>query len=266
MIAEDGRFVADRPGNYTIASSSGGRSVARTVHIVPRDIRRHVELVGHGPVRDRFTSDLWVWEAPTGAITAMTGTYQAEGHAFFWDVTDPSDMRIVDVVLVDARTVNDLKVSEDGRIAVISREGASNRRNGLVVLDVSNPTDGVRVLSRFDDQLTGGVHNVFIYDSHVYALSAGAATTSSTSKTRPTHIASVASSWIPPRTRSTTCGWRKASPTRPTGWMVSSPSMSVAAAGVGRHAIRSCSAATPIRVAGTTRPSPTTASPPGSAM
>lgn len=173
MIAEDGRFVADRPGNYTIASSSGGRSVARTVHIVPRDIRRHVELVGHGPVRDRFTSDLWVWEAPDGRDYAMTGTYQAEGHAFFWDVTDPSDMRIVDVVLVDARTVNDLKVSEDGRIAVISREGASNRRNGLVVLDVSNPTDGVRVLSRFDDQLTGGVHNVFIYDSHVYALSAG---------------------------------------------------------------------------------------------
>ena len=31
----------------------------------------------------------------------------------------------------------------------------------------------MKVLSRFDDELTGGVHNVFIYDNHVYALSGG---------------------------------------------------------------------------------------------
>ncbi len=74
---------------------------------------------------------------------------------------------------VDARTVNDVKVTEDGRTAVISREGASNRKNGLVILDVSNPTDGVRVIARYDDQLNGGVHNVFISDGHVYALSNG---------------------------------------------------------------------------------------------
>ena len=31
----------------------------------------------------------------------------------------------------------------------------------------------MKVLSRYDDELTGGVHNVFIYEDHVYALSAG---------------------------------------------------------------------------------------------
>ena len=80
---------------------------------------------------------------------------------------------IIDTVHVDARTVNDVKISEDGRIAVISREGASNRRNGIVVLDVSEPQVGVRILSRYDDELTGGVHNIFVHDNHVYALSAG---------------------------------------------------------------------------------------------
>jgi len=75
-------------------------------------------------------------------------------------------------VQVDARTVNDVKVSADGSIAVISREGASNRRNGLVIVDVSDPRQPA-VLSSFDDNLTGGVHNVFIYDQHVYALSGG---------------------------------------------------------------------------------------------
>ena len=59
---------------------------------------------------------------------------------------------MVDTVRVDARTVNDVKVSEDGRVAVISREGASNRRNGIVLLDVSDPTAGVRVISSYDDE------------------------------------------------------------------------------------------------------------------
>ena len=74
---------------------------------------------------------------------------------------------------MDARTVNDVKVSEDGRIAVISREGASNRKNGLVILDVSEPQVGVRILSRYDDQLKGGVHNVFVHADHVYAVNNG---------------------------------------------------------------------------------------------
>ncbi len=173
MIAQDGRFVADLPGDYTVVAVSAGHSAVRTVHIEPRRARRDIELVGQGPVRDRFGSDLWVWEAADGRDYAVTGTWGAEGHAYFWDVTDPANMKIVDVVLVDARTVNDVKISADGRIGVISREGASDRCNGLVILDVSSPAEGVRVLSRFDDQLTGGVHNVFMYEDHVYALSGG---------------------------------------------------------------------------------------------
>ena len=82
-------------------------------------------------------------------------------------------MSLIDTVRVDARTVNDVKVSEDAQFCVISREGASNRRNGLVILDVSDPQSGVQVIARYDDQLTGGVHNVFIAEDHIYALSAG---------------------------------------------------------------------------------------------
>ena len=66
-----------------------------------------------------------------------------------------------------------MKVSENGEIAVISREGASNRKNGIVVLGVGNPREGVPILSEFTDQLTGGVHNLFISEDHVFALSAG---------------------------------------------------------------------------------------------
>ncbi len=173
FIAQDGRFVADLPGEYSIFAHSGAQSATAVIVVEPRDAQRHIELVGHGRVKDRSTSDLWVWEAPNGRDYAITGTHSAEGHAYIWDVTDPANMVIVDTVHVDARTVNDVKVSEDGRIAVISREGASNRRNGIVILDVSDPAEGARVLSRYDDELTGGVHNLFVSNDHVYALSAG---------------------------------------------------------------------------------------------
>lgn len=173
QVLDDGRFVAERSGTYTVVASTGRHSAARTVSIVPREVRRSVEVVGRGEVLDRHTSDLWIWEGTDGRDYAITGTWGADGHSYFWDVTDPADIEKLHEVQVDARTVNDVKVSEDGDIAVISREGASDRKNGIVVLGVGNPREGVPVLSEFTDQLTGGVHNVFISEDHVFALSAG---------------------------------------------------------------------------------------------
>ncbi len=173
FVEPDGAFVAERAGLHTVVARGGTLTARRTVRAVPRNVRKDWEIVGRGPVRDRHTSDLWVWEGVDGRDYAITGTWGADGHAYFWDVTDPSSIHMVDTVRVNARTVNDVKVSPDGRFAVIGREGASDRRNGLVVLDVTNPTDGVKVIARYDDQLTGGVHNVFVDDNHILALSTG---------------------------------------------------------------------------------------------
>ena len=172
-VAADGRFVAERSGTYTVVASAGTHSAMLTIVVEPRDVRREVEVVGRGKVLDRHTSDLWIWEGTDGRDYAITGTWGADGHSYIWDVTDPSNIVRLREVQVDARTVNDVKVSEDGDIAVISREGASDRRNGIVILGVGNPREGVPVLSEFTDQLTGGVHNIFISEDHVFALSAG---------------------------------------------------------------------------------------------
>jgi hypothetical protein len=174
LITEDGRFVADLPGEYTIMASAGGVAATETIAVAPRNMQKMIEIVGRGRVADRKTSDLWVWTAPNGRDYAVTGTWGADGHALFWDVTDPANIVMAATVQVDARTVNDVKVSEDGSICIITREGASNRRNGFVILDCSDIRNkGVPILARFDDEMTGGVHNVFISGNHVYALSAG---------------------------------------------------------------------------------------------
>jgi len=40
----------------------------------------------------------------------------------------------------------------------------------MIIIDVSNPRN-VKIIAEYTKNLTGGVHNVFIDNNHVYALS-----------------------------------------------------------------------------------------------
>ncbi len=171
-VDSQGRFVAYKPGIYTVTANVPGHTAHTTVEILPRHVVEEVTLVGHAPVRNVSTSDLWVWEGVDGRDYAITGTHAAHGSAYWWDVTDPANPVLTDSLVVDARTTNDVKVSEDGEICVISREGASNRRNGIVIVDCTDPRN-IEIISTYDDELTGGVHNLFIHDGHVYAVNNG---------------------------------------------------------------------------------------------
>ena len=172
LVSKEGKFVGDVAGDYIITASLGNISSTKAINIYDRNIKRDVLQVGTGLVNDKHTSDFWVFEGVDGRDYAVTGTWGADGTSYFWDVTEPSNIKKIDSVQVDARTVNDVKVSEDGKICIISREGASNRKNGIIIIDVSNPYD-VKIIKEYTTNLTGGVHNLFIYDNHVYALSAG---------------------------------------------------------------------------------------------
>ena len=171
-VDDQGRFVAYKPGVYTVTASVPGRTAHATVEILPRHVAEEVELIGHAPVRNVSTSDLWVWEGVDGRDYAITGTHSGHGSTYWWDVTDPASPVLTDSLIVDARTTNDVKVSEDGELCVISREGASNRRNGIVIVDCTDPRN-IEIISTYDDELTGGVHNLFIYDDHIYAVNNG---------------------------------------------------------------------------------------------
>ena len=169
---EEGRMVADVPGVYTVMASAGGLSATRRFTVTQRDVVRQVSVVGQGRQTTHYTSDLWVFEGVDGRDYALTGARQAQSHAFVWDVTDPANIFKTDSVQVDARSLNDVKTSPDGRYGVISREGASNRRNGLVILDLAVPAHPT-IASVYDEGLTGGVHNVFALDDYLFALSGG---------------------------------------------------------------------------------------------
>jgi len=134
QINQEGKFVANVPGTFILTARAGSASADQVVQVKDRNVARDLEVVGHGQVFDVHTSDLWVWEGQDGRDYAITGTWGANGDAYFWDVTDPANLTPIDTVRVDARTVNDVKISEDGTIGVLTREGASNRKNGIVIL------------------------------------------------------------------------------------------------------------------------------------
>ena len=169
---KDGSFVADVPGLYTVVASAGPLQARRSMEVEARDVVQSVEVMGQGRITDHYTSDLWVFEGVNGRDYAITGSRQAQSHAFVWDITDPTNIVKTDSIQVDARSLNDVKTSPDGRYGVLSREGASNRRNGVVILDLADPAHPT-IASVYDEGLTGGVHNVFATDTHLFALSGG---------------------------------------------------------------------------------------------
>ncbi len=174
FVYDDGMFVAEQPGAYRVIASVGGVSSAALVEVVAREAATPVELQDHAPVSHVTTSDLWVFEGRDGRDYAYTGTHARGGgeRMFAWDVTDPTNIVLKDSVRVDARVVNDVKVNADGTWAIITREGASTRRNGIVVLDLADPAHPT-IMAELTDSLTGGVHNVWINGDAVYAINDG---------------------------------------------------------------------------------------------
>ena len=168
-----GRFVADLPGLHTVVAHAGPLAARTTIEVVPRDVVQQLEIHGHGREQRVRTTDFWVFEGVDRRDYAVTGAKRSDGYGFVWDVTDPTNIVKTDSIQVDARSVNDMKVSPDGRYATMTREGASDRRNGVVILDLADPAHPVIAAEVTDHGLTGGVHNAFPTNDHVFALAGG---------------------------------------------------------------------------------------------
>lgn len=160
QIYSDGVFVAERPGTYTILATVGGRESSASVVVVPRDISRNVEVVSHAMSKDEQFAEEWIW----GHYAYLS---TISDKLFIFDIADPAHPQPADPLKVDARLINDVSVTSDGKLGVITREGASNRKNGIVFLDTS---DGMhpKVLSEYTATVTGGVHSAYINSHYVY--------------------------------------------------------------------------------------------------
>ena len=172
-VIDNGLFVANYAGLYTILAAAGNSTARWSIEVTPRNVRRRISITGRGIIRDTHTSDLWPYTGNDGRDYCLVGTWGGDGVAHVFDITDPTNIVKTHSIKIDARTINDVTVSPDARYAVLSREGASNRVNGVVFLDLKDPAHPT-ISSTFETELTGGVHNMFATKDHLFAVSGGA--------------------------------------------------------------------------------------------
>jgi hypothetical protein len=155
-----------------LVAQSGAVTARTVIDVKPRDVRRRITVTGRGSINRTHTSDLWPWTGTDGRDYALVGTWGGDGYGMIFDITDLNNPVKTDSIQVDARTINDVTVSPDGRYGVMTKEGAANRVNGVVILDLATPAHP-KVASVFSEDLTGGVHNVFATNDYLFAISGG---------------------------------------------------------------------------------------------
>jgi len=159
-IYQEGAFVAEKAGTYVVTASSGQHSASAAVVVKPRNVEREVEVVSHVPMPDLQMSEEWIIGHHAYLATIAD-------KLFVYDIADPANPKLLDTLKVDARLINDISTTPDEKIGVFTREGASNRKNGIVFLDTSDPSH-LKVLSEYTATVSGGVHSAYIDNHYVY--------------------------------------------------------------------------------------------------
>ena len=167
-VDPDGGFVAERPGTYIVTAASGSVEAHISIIVAPRNAEREIEVVGHTLTRDMTDGKGAVVQA---AEEWIFGNYAyvstISDKLLVYDISDPAHPKLTETLKVDARTVNDVSTTADGKIGVITREGASNRKNGIVFLDTSDLAHP-KIVSEYTLTVTGGVHSAYIDGRYVY--------------------------------------------------------------------------------------------------
>ncbi len=159
VIDAEGAFVGYEAGAYTVTASLGNRAADAVVTLAPRDVRRPLELVGR-LARTRFTTEE-VWLHPNGKV-AYLGSGSGGDVLYVIDISNPAAPVVADSLIANTRRVNDVMTTPDGKFLVFTREGASDRKNGVVFASLEDPLHP-KVISEFTDGVTAGVHSSFIY-------------------------------------------------------------------------------------------------------
>lgn len=199
VITDDGSFVGYETGDYVVTASFGTRSAEAAVTLAARNARRPVEIVGRLP-RSLFTTEE-VWIHPNGRI-AYLGSGSGGDRMYAIDISDPAKPVVTDSIVANTRRVNDIMTTPDGKFLVFTREGASDRKNGLVIAQLEDPAHP-KPIAEFTDGVTGGVHSAFVYrqekfGTHVYLTNDGTGALHILDITDPYHPKEVAQ-WRTPR-------------------------------------------------------------------
>jgi hypothetical protein len=107
-----------------------------------------------------------VWLHPNGTV-AYLGTHGGGDRVYAIDISNPAKPVVVDSIQANTRLVNDMQTTSDGNVMVFTREGAADRKNGIVIADTRDPLHP-KEISQFTEGVTAGVHSIYIYENPTY--------------------------------------------------------------------------------------------------
>ena len=157
-VEQDGVFVAYQPGRYIVSASLAGKTAESVITVEARDVRRPVSVVGRLPRTQFSTAEIWIH--PNGKV-AYLGAHGGGDRFWSIDISNPAKPVVVDSVIMNTRLVNDVMTTEDGKYLVATREGAADRKNGIVICSLDDPLHP-KVISEFTDGVTAGVHSAYV--------------------------------------------------------------------------------------------------------
>jgi hypothetical protein len=174
VIDAEGAFVGYDGGRYQVTASLGSHTADAIVTLTARDVRRTAKVEGRLPRTAFQTSEVWVH--PDGKHVYL-GTTMGGDRLYAIDVRNPATPVITDSIVANTRQVNDLMVTADGKWMVFTREGAADRKNGIVIASTADPAHP-KVVSEFTDEVAAGVHSAFVHTqprhgTHVYLTNSG---------------------------------------------------------------------------------------------
>ncbi len=174
LIEQDGAFVGYEASDYLVTASFGRAAAQAPVTLDHRDVRRPAQVVGRLPRTLFGTEEVWIH--PDGKY-AYLGTSGGGDRMYAIDISDPSKPVVTDSVMANTRRVNDIMTTPDGKFLVFTREGAADRKNGLVICSLEDPAHPKQI-AEFTDGVTAGVHSAFVYrqekfGTHVYLTNDG---------------------------------------------------------------------------------------------
>lgn len=164
VIDKDGAFTGYEGGTYVVTATLGTQSAQAVVRLTPRDVRRPATVIGRLP-RTGFTTEE-VWLHPTREI-AYLGTGSGGDRMYTIDIGDKSKPVVTDSIVENTRRVNDIMTNPAGTHLVFTREGASDRKNGIVIASLDDALHPKKCAD-FTEGLTGGVHSTFVYSQEKY--------------------------------------------------------------------------------------------------
>ena len=108
-VDPDGGFIADQPGTYIVTAASGNVSANASIVVTPGDLERELKIVGRVPMKEVQGAEQW--------IIGNYAYYSTISDRFMvYDISDPGNPKLTDTIKVDARLVNDIMSTADGKI------------------------------------------------------------------------------------------------------------------------------------------------------